>query len=79
MILFALLIASVTLIFAFISNALPCGPSYVTPVFEYSYAPENPYENFASGRLGIIKPGFHRSVRGQKFLRNNKLPDLIES
>ena len=54
--------ASVFLVFAIVSNAVPCGPSYVTPVFEYSYAPENPYENFAAGRLGIIKSGFHRSV-----------------
>ena len=54
--------ASVILVFAIVSNAVPCGPSYITPVFEHSYAPENPYENFAAGRLGIIKPGFRRSV-----------------
>ena len=58
----ARLFITILLVFAFASNALPCGPSYVTPVFEYSYAPENPYEDFAAGRLGIIKPGFHRSV-----------------
>lgn len=48
--------------FSLIVNTLPCGPSSVTPIFEYENAPENPYENFANGNLGIIKPGFHRSV-----------------
>ena len=52
----ALLLASVAL------QVLPCGPSYVTPVFEYESAPENPYENFAAGRIGIVKSKMHRSV-----------------
>lgn len=59
-------IVSFVLIFAFFFNNLltanACGPSYLTPVFEYSYAPENPYENFARGKIGILKPTFHRSV-----------------
>ena len=50
------------LTFTFITNGLPCGPAYITPIFEYESAPEDPYENFAAGSLGIIKPGFHRSV-----------------
>ena len=50
------------LVLAFLSNALPCGPSYITPVFDTSSAPEDPYTDFAAGRLGIIKPTFHRSV-----------------
>src|SRR5688572_12861975 len=50
------------LISAFITNALPCGPSYITPIFDYKRAPENPYENFAAGRIGILKPSYHRSV-----------------
>jgi len=49
-------------VFSLVLNALPCGPSETTPVFEYDSAPENPYENFAAGKLGIIKPAFHRSV-----------------
>src|SRR5687767_3590087 len=53
---------SFLLIFAFISNTLPCGPAYITPVFDYKKAPENPYENFAAGRIGILKPSYHRSV-----------------
>jgi hypothetical protein len=50
------------IIFAFITNGIPCGPAYISPIFVYESAPENPYENFAAGSLGIIKPKFHRSV-----------------
>ncbi len=45
-----------------LSNALPCGPGYVSPLFDTTSAPENPYTDFAAGRLGIVKPKFHRSV-----------------
>jgi hypothetical protein len=55
-------IASGLLILAFVINALPCGPAYISPVFEYDHAPENPYENFAAGRIGILKPSLRRSV-----------------
>lgn len=53
---------SVILIFSFYLSVLPCGPSYITPLFDYKYAPENPYENFAAGKIGILKPSYHRSV-----------------
>ncbi len=53
---------STILVLAFISNALPCGPSYISPIFEYEHAPENPYENFAAGKLGILKPTQRRIV-----------------
>ncbi len=42
-----------------IGNA--CGPGYFAPVFEFSNAPERPWTDFASGKLGIIKPT-HRKV-----------------
>src|SRR5215203_1178314 len=54
--------ASTALIFAFFINALPCGPSYISPIFEYEHAPENPYENFAAGKIGILKPSQRRIV-----------------
>ncbi|MBV9216432.1 MAG: hypothetical protein JO053_09660 [Acidobacteria bacterium] len=47
---------------AFIANSLPCGPGYITPLFDTTSAPEDPYTDFAAGRLGIVKPTFHRSV-----------------
>jgi hypothetical protein len=47
-------------------NTLPkaeaCGPDYLAPVFDYSYAPERPWTDFAGGKLGIIKPGYRRIV-----------------
>ncbi len=46
-------------------NGLPavkaCGPSYLAPIFEFSNAPERPWTDFASGKLGIIKPT-HRKI-----------------
>ena len=55
--------ASVLLLFLFLANAIfPCGPGYVTPLFDRRYEPENPYEIFASGKLGILKPSFRRVV-----------------
>ena len=42
--------------------ALACGPSSIEPVFKYDHAPENPYENFAAGKLGLIKPSQRRVV-----------------
>ena len=58
---FRLLISTVLLI-AFVSNILPCGPAFVTPIFQYKNAPDNPYQNFAAGKLGILKPTYHRIV-----------------
>lgn len=53
---------SLILLFTFFASLLPCGPAFVTPVFEYKFAPENPYENFAAGRIGILKPTYRRVV-----------------
>ncbi|MEO6590462.1 MAG: hypothetical protein ABIP06_14280 [Pyrinomonadaceae bacterium] len=53
---------STVLVLVFCLSIFPCGPAFVTPVFDYKYAPENPYENFAAGKIGILKPSYHRSV-----------------
>lgn len=55
-------IAAIILIFALLSSALPCGPGYTTPLFDTTGSPENPWSEYAAGRLGIVKPTFHRSV-----------------
>src|SRR2546423_10480630 len=55
-------VVSFVLTFAFLSHALPCGPGYVTPLFDTTSAPESPYSDYAAGQLGIIKPTFRRSV-----------------
>lgn len=56
------IIFSILVIFSFYLNVLPCGPAFVTPLFDYKSAPENPYLNFAAGKIGILKPTYHRSV-----------------
>ncbi len=56
------IIVALVLISAFLSSALPCGPGYVTPVFVNSSAPENPYSGYAAGQLGIVSPGYRRSL-----------------
>ncbi len=53
---------SCLLIFAFTGSVLPCGPGYVSPLFDRRHAPEDPYENFAAGKLGILKPSHRRVV-----------------
>ncbi|MEP6945953.1 MAG: hypothetical protein ABJA02_08555 [Acidobacteriota bacterium] len=50
------------ILFVLLTNALPCGPGYVTPIFVTTSAPENPYANFAAGRLGIVSSGYRRSL-----------------
>ncbi|MFT3744688.1 MAG: hypothetical protein QM785_10415 [Pyrinomonadaceae bacterium] len=56
------LLVSLVLITAFLSSAMPCGPGYISPVFDTTSAPEVPYSDYAAGRLGIVKSSFHRSV-----------------
>ena len=59
---FARSAVSLLLLLAFLTSALPCGPGYVTLLFDTTSGPESPYTEYAAGRLGIIKPTFHRSV-----------------
>jgi hypothetical protein len=57
------LLVTFALFAAFLTHgSLPCGPGYTTPVFDTDKAPELPYSDYASGRLGIVKPTFRRSV-----------------
>ncbi|MBX3292432.1 MAG: hypothetical protein KF881_05990 [Acidobacteria bacterium] len=57
-----ILLISSFLVLGLLSNALPCGPGYVSPIFDTNKSPERPFSNYASGQLGIIKPSFRRSV-----------------
>lgn len=59
---FTPLFASTLLIFSFVLNVIPCGPSYISPIFDTNRAPENPFESFAAGKLGIVKSTYNRSV-----------------
>jgi hypothetical protein len=56
------LLSTLLLIALFANSMLACGPSYLTPIFDYEHAPENPFENFAAGKIGIIKPTQRRIV-----------------
>ena len=55
-------IVALLLLFVFSPRVLPCGPGIVVPVFQLEREPEVPFENFAAGKLGIVKPEFNRSV-----------------
>jgi hypothetical protein len=50
------------LLFQIAAPAFACGPSYITPVFDYKHAPEEPFENFAAGKIGIVKTSYRRVV-----------------
>lgn len=54
--------SSCLLMLVFILNAIPCGPAFITPVFDINKSPEFPYEEFAAGRVGIVRTTFNRSV-----------------
>lgn len=45
-----------------VNAVFPCGPGFVTPIFDYTKAPDNPFANFAAGQIGILKPTYHRVV-----------------
>ncbi len=55
-------LTALVLMAAFLSTGLPCGPGYISPLFDTGSAPEIPYSDFAAGSLGIVKRKFRRSV-----------------
>lgn len=55
-------IQSAFVVLSLLIGVFPCGPAYVSPVFTIRNGPEDPYLDFAAGRLGIVRPEFHRSV-----------------
>lgn len=56
-------LSAVLLLLLLFANAVfPCGPGFITPIFDNKHKPETPYENFAAGRLGILKPTLRRVV-----------------
>ncbi len=60
---FAIALALLTVLqLNFLQKTEACGPSYLEPVFDYSYAPERPWTDFAGGKLGIVKPTYRRVV-----------------
>lgn len=50
-----------TFVFSNIQSSKACGPSSLYAAFNYEKHPDLPFENFAKGEIGIIKPNFARS------------------
>ena len=73
--------ASFLLVIIVFQNNLPiteaCGPGFLTPVFDYKYAPENPFDDFARGKIGILKPSYHRVVlfAAYRYLNNGSFAE----
>ncbi|MEP6903499.1 MAG: hypothetical protein ABJA66_17385, partial [Actinomycetota bacterium] len=55
-------LSSLLFIVLAVNSIFACGPAFVSPIFEYEHAPENPFENFAAGKIGILKPTQRRIV-----------------
>ena len=39
-----------------------CGPSFIEPVFVFKGSPDPPFNEFAGGKIGIVKPEFGRKT-----------------
>ena len=72
------LVASVLIAASLVIDALPCGPGYISPLFDTTSAPQTPYSDFAAGRLGIIKPKYRRAVlyAAYRYIAGNGLSTL---
>jgi hypothetical protein len=55
-------LSSFLLIVLLFNSIYACGPSYLSPIFEYEHAPDDPFANFAAGKIGILKPTYRRVV-----------------
>ena len=42
--------------------ARACGPSYIEPIFVFNNSPDLPFQEFAAGKIGIVKPTFGRKT-----------------
>ena len=51
-------LAIVVIFLSYVPAALACGPGYIEPVFSFERSPDIPFEQFASGNIGIIRPKF---------------------
>jgi hypothetical protein len=73
-----LLMAFGTLIFLVTPSAIySCGPFLESAIFSFEDRPDEPAENFAASKLGIIRPGFRQAylVVAYRYLAGLKLTD----
>jgi len=47
--------------FLFPHSTQACGPFFTDAIFVYSKHPDFPLEQFATGKLGVVEPGWARS------------------
>ena len=73
-----LLMAFGTLIFLVAPSAIySCGPFLESAIFSFEDRPDEPAENFAAGKLGMIRPGFQQAylVVAYRYLAGLKLTE----
>src|SRR5690242_18235760 len=45
-----------------ISSVSACGPTFTIPIFVFNESPDFPFEDFAGGNLGIVRPSLGRKT-----------------
>lgn len=67
------LLLSVLILISCSPVANGCGPSFIEPVFVFKESPDPPFNEFAGGKIGIVKPQFGRKtlVIAFRYLNNS--------
>src|SRR3989442_1046503 len=55
-------LVAIGLLFHSYSSARACGPSYLQPIFVFEGSPDLPFQEFAAGKIGIVRPTFGRKT-----------------
>lgn len=50
------------MLFSSISSVMACGPAYTIPIFAFKESPDLPFEDFAGGNIGIVRPTLGRKT-----------------
>ena len=53
---------AIGLLFHSYISAKACGPSYLQPIFVFEGSPDLPLQEFAAGKIGIVRPTFGRKT-----------------
>lgn len=56
------LVLTAAVLFASIRPAQGCGPSSITPIYVFTESPDLPFEEYISGKIGILQPTFGRKT-----------------
>jgi len=56
------LVLTAAVLFASIRPAQGCGPSSITPIYVFTESPDLPFEEYTSGKIGILQPTFGRKT-----------------